>query len=104
MTTSAAGNRLIVAVTVAGLAVFLGSVVLAARQPRRRHAHGELLRGTVQGDMHVAAGRSVAPRRDEPATPGDAQAGDTLHPGVETPAVGVESGGFRRGSGSPLDL
>ena len=30
----------------------------------------ERLRGTVQGGMHVGAGRSVAPRRDEPVAPG----------------------------------
>jgi hypothetical protein len=104
MTTSATGIWIIIAVTVAGLAIFLGSVVLAARQPRRTHAHGERLRGTVQGGMHVGAGRSVAPRRDEPVTPGDVPAGDTLHPGVESPAIGTESESSRRGSGSPLDL
>jgi hypothetical protein len=104
MTTSTTGIWLIIAVTVTGLAIFLGSVVLAARQPRRRHAHGEPLHGTVQGGMHVGAGRSVAPRRDEPVTPGDVPAGDTLHPGVGAPAAGTESGGSRRGPGSPLDL
>jgi hypothetical protein len=104
MTTSTTGIWLIVAVTAAGLAIFLGSVMLAARQPRRRHAHGEPLHGTVQGGMHVGAGRSVAPRRDEPVTPGDVPAGDTLHPGAESVTVGTEFGGSRRGSGSPLDL
>ena len=104
MTTSTTGIWLILAVTTVGLAIFLGSVVLAVRQPRRKTAHGEQLHGTVQGGNHVGAGRSVAPRRDEPVTPGDAPAGDTLHPGVGAPAVGTESGGSRRGSGSPLDL
>ena len=75
----------IVAVAVAGLAVWLGSVALAARKPHQEHAHGGQLRGTVQGGMHVGAGRSVAPRRDEPVTPGEVSAGDTLHPGTEDP-------------------
>ena len=82
MTTSTTGIWIIIAVTVAALAIFLGSVVLAARRPRRRHAHGDQLQGAVRGGMHVGAGRSVAPRRDEPVTPDDAPAGDTLHPGA----------------------
>ena len=76
MTTSAIAIWIIVAVAVAGLAVWLGSVALAARKPYQEHAHGEPLRGTVQGGMHVGAGRSVAPRRDEPVTPGEVPAGD----------------------------
>ena len=54
--------------------------------------------------MHVGGGRSVAPRRDEPVTPGEVPPGDTLHPGAEDPAAGTDSSGARRGSGSPLDL
>jgi hypothetical protein len=101
MTTSATGIWIIIAVTLAGLAIFLGSVVLAARRPRWRHPQGEQLRGAVQGGMHVGAGRSVAPRRDEPVTPEDAPAGDTLHPGVGDPAARMKSG---QGLGSQLDL
>jgi hypothetical protein len=94
----------IVAVAVAGLVVWVGSVALAARKPHQEHAHGERLRGAVQGGMHVGAGRSVAPRRDEPVTPGEAPAGDTLHPGTEDPGTDAESRDARQGSGSPLDL
>jgi hypothetical protein len=68
MSTSTTGIWTIIAVTVAGLAIFLGSVVLAARRPRRRHAHGEQLRGAVQGGMHVGAGRS--PGRTPPTPAG----------------------------------
>ena len=93
----------IVAVAVVGLAVWLGSVALAARKPHQEHAHGGQLRGTaVQGGMHVGAGRSVAPRRDEPVTPGEVSGGDTLHPGTEDPA-GTEPAGGKPGPGSPPD-
>jgi hypothetical protein len=89
VTTSAIAIWIIVAVAVAGLAVWLGSVALAARKPYQEHARGGRLRGTaVQGGMHVGAGRSVAPRRDEPVTPGEVPAGDTLHPGAKTPRGG----------------
>ena len=91
----------IVAVAVAGLAVWLGSVALAARKPHQEHAHGGQLRGTaVQGGMHVGAGRSVAPRGDEPVTPGEVSGGDTLHPGTEDPAD-TEPAGGKPGPGSP---
>jgi hypothetical protein len=88
VTTSAIAIWIIVAVAVAGLAVWLGSVALAARKPYQEHAHGEPLRGTVQGGMHVGAGRSVAPRRDEPVSPGEVPAGDTLHPDAKIPGGG----------------
>ena len=104
MTTSTLGIWLIIAVTAVALTIFLGSVVLAASHPRRRHAHGEALRGTVQGGMHVGAGRSVAPRRDEPVTPGEVPAGDSLHPDGETPAASAESASSKPVSGSPMDL
>ena len=103
MNGSATAIWIIVAVAVGGLAVWLGSEALAARKPHQEHAHRERLRGTVQGGMHVAAGRSMAPRRDEPVTPGEVLAGDTLHPGAEDPAD-TESRYARQGSGSPLDL
>jgi hypothetical protein len=103
MNGSATAIWIIVAVAVAGLAVWLGSVALAARKPHQEHAHGGQLRGTaVQGGIHVGAGRSVAPRRDEPVTPGEVSGGDTLHPGAEDPA-GTESTGGRPGPGSPAD-
>jgi hypothetical protein len=104
MSTSATGIWIIIAVAVAGLAIFIGSVVLAARRPRWRHAHGDQLRGAVQGGMHVGAGRSVAPRRDEPVTPEDVPAGDTLHPSAESAAAGRKSADSRRRSGSPINL
>jgi hypothetical protein len=104
MNGSATAIWIIVAVAAAGLVVWLGSVALAARKPHQEHAHGDQLRGSVQGGMHVGGGRSVAPRRDEPVTPGDVPAGDTLHPGGEDPGAGPELRGDRKGSGSPLDL
>jgi hypothetical protein len=69
MNGSATAIWIIVAVAVAGL-VWLGSVALAARKPHQEQAHGERLRGSVQGGMHVGAGRNVAPWRDEPVPPG----------------------------------
>ncbi len=93
---SATAIWIIVAVVVAGLAVWLGGMALAARKPYQEHAHGERLRGTVQGGMHVGSGRSVAPRRDEPVIPGDTPAGDTLHPGAEGPVGARNPGAPRR--------
>lgn len=104
MTSSATAIWIIVAVAVAGLAVWLGGVALAARKPNQVHARGEPLRGSVQGGMHVGGGRSVAPRRDEPVIPGDGPGGDTLHPGAEGPGAGPEARDARQGSRSPLDL
>jgi hypothetical protein len=104
MTSSATAIWIICVVVVGGLAVWLGSVALAARKPDQEHARGERLRGTVQGGMHVGGGRSVAPRRDEPVIPGDVPAGDTLHPGVEDSGAGPDSQDARRRSGSPLDV
>ncbi len=104
MTTSATAIWIIVAVVLAGLAVWLIGVALAARKPYQEHAHGERLRGRVQGGMHVGGGRSVAPRRDEPAVPGDIPAGDTLNPGSDAPGDRSEPGRDGHRSGSPLDL
>jgi hypothetical protein len=104
MNGSATAIWIIVAVAVAGLGIWLGSVALAARKPHQDHAHGERLRGSVQGGMHVGAGRSVAPRRDEPVTPGEVPAGDSLHAGEEDPSAGLESRDARQRSVSPLDL
>ena len=104
MNGSATAIWIIVAVAVAGLVIWLGSVALAARKPHKENAHGERLRGDVQGGMHVGGGgRSVAPRRDEEVIPGDVPPGDSLHPGADDPAAGPDAGA-RRGSGSPLDL
>jgi hypothetical protein len=89
VTTSAIAIWIIVAVAVAGLAIWLGSVALAARKPYQEHARGGRLRGTaVQGGLQGGAGRSVAPRRDEPVTPGEVPAGDTLHPDAKAPRGG----------------
>jgi hypothetical protein len=88
MNGSATAIWIIVGVAVAGLVVWLGSVALAARKPYQEHAHAERLRGTVQGGMHVGAGRSVAPRRDEEAKPGEVPPGDSLHPGGAEAAFG----------------
>ena len=64
MSTSATGIWIIIAVTVTGLAIFLGSVVLGRTRPRRRHAHGDRLQGAVQGGMHVGPPqRRTATRR-----------------------------------------
>jgi hypothetical protein len=101
---SATAIWIIVAVAVAGLVIWLGSVALAARKPHQEHAHGERLRGDVQGGMHLGGGRSVAPRRDEEAIPGEVPPGDSLHPGGDDPAAGTDASAARRGSGSPLDL
>ena len=101
---SATAIWIIVAVVVVGLAVWLGSVVLAARKPHQEHKQGAPLRGTaVVGRMHVGGGRSVAPRRDEPVIPGEVTGADTLHPGTE-PGATPGSGDAGRGSGSLLDL
>ena len=103
MNGSATAIWVIVAVVIVGLAVWLGSVALAARQSRQKHAHGERLRGPVQGGVHVGEGRSVAPRRDEPVTPGEVPPGDMLHQGAEDQPASADSAAARRGSGSPLD-
>jgi hypothetical protein len=88
---------IICVVAVAGLAIWLVGVALAARSTRPpEHAHRRRLRGSVQGGIHVSAGgRSVAPRRDEPVVPGEVP-GDSLHPGGEDTAEGQ---GAASGSG-----
>jgi hypothetical protein len=88
MNGSATAIWIICTVAVAGLVIWLGSVALAARKPYQEHAHGEPLRGTVQGGMHVGAGRSVAPRRDEPVTPGTSRAGKTPAPTLNSGTPG----------------
>ena len=91
MTSSATAIWIICVVAVAGLAIWLGSVALAARKPYQEHAHGGRLRGTaVQGGVHVGAGRSVAPRRDEPVTPGEVPGRDTLPPRTKAPGADTD--------------
>jgi hypothetical protein len=104
MNGSATAIWIIVAVAVAGLVIWMGSVALAARKPHQQDGQGERLRGAVQGGMHVGSGRSVAPRRDEEVTPGEVPPGDSLHPGGEDPAAGADARAGGRGSGHPLDL
>jgi hypothetical protein len=102
MSGSATAIWIIVAVAVAGLAVWLGSVALAARKPYQGRAHGERLRGTVQGGMHVGAGRSVAPRRDEPVAPGRSLPGTRFTRARKIPPT-RNPGIPGQGAGSPLD-
>jgi hypothetical protein len=70
MSGTTTGILIIVVVVVVSLAVFLGSVALAARHPQQEHPKREPLRGLVQGGHHVGGGRSVAPHRDAPVPPG----------------------------------
>jgi len=53
MTTSATAIWIICVVLVAGLAIWLVGVALAARKPYVGHAQGQQLRGSVQGGMHI---------------------------------------------------
>ena len=108
MNGSAIAIWIICAVAVAGLAIWLIGVSLAARKPYPEHPHGQRLRSTVQGGLHVSdGGRSVAPRRDEPVVPGEAPAGDSLHPGGEDTADDQDadggSGHRRQASAIPPD-
>ena len=108
MNGSAIAIWIIVAVAVAGLPVWLIGVSRAARKPYPQHPVGQRLRSTVQGGLHVSdGGRSVAPRRDEPVVPGEAPAGDSLHPGGEDTAddqgTGSGSGQRRQTSAIPPD-
>lgn len=69
MSTSATAIWIIIAVVIAGLAVWLVSIALAARKPYQDKPR-QRMRWRVQGGIHAASGgRSVAPRRDEPVTP-----------------------------------
>lgn len=70
MTGTATGIWIIVVIVVAGLAVWLTTVALAARRPHQEHVQRDLLRGVVQGGQHVGGGRSVAPTRDAPVPEG----------------------------------
>jgi len=65
MTGTTTGIVAIVVVIVVCLAVWLGSVALAARRPAREHPQHDPMRGLVQGGQHVGGGRSVAPHRDK---------------------------------------
>ncbi len=70
MSGTTTGIVVIVVVVIVGLAVFLGSVVLAARRPAQEHPVHDPMRGLVQGGQHVGGGRSVAPHRDKPVPEG----------------------------------
>jgi hypothetical protein len=59
-----------VVVIVVTLAIWLGTVALAAHRPGQEHPQREPLRGLVQGGQHVGGGRSVAPTRDAPVPEG----------------------------------
>jgi hypothetical protein len=96
---SAGAIWIICIVVVAGLAIWLIAVALAARKPHRE-PHGTKLLGPVQGGIHVGGGRSVAPRRDEEVDPDQTVEGDTVHPKLGPTAPERA----QRGSGSPLDL
>jgi hypothetical protein len=85
-------------VIVAGLAIWLGSIALAARRSGRKNRHVQPMRGLVQGGQHVGGGRSVMPTRDAevPEEGGTAPAPeDMVQSGEEPP---------RHKSGSPMDL
>jgi hypothetical protein len=64
------GIIVIVVVVVVCLAVWLGSVALAARRPGQEHPQHDPLRGLVQGGQHVGGGRSVTSHRDQPVPEG----------------------------------
>ncbi len=98
MTGTATGIWIIVAVVVAGLAVWLTTVALAARRPHQEHAQRDLLRGVVQGGQHVGGGRSVAPTRDAPVPEGGGEP-----PTIEEQEQAANTG-RRPGSGNPMDL
>jgi hypothetical protein len=95
MTASAAVIWAIVAVAVAGLAVWLVAVARAERYPFFQHPQDDRRRGRVQGGTHVGGGRSVAPRRDAPVIPDENPDDSTLPDRAGRPGSG---------SGNPLDL
>ena len=95
MTASAAVVWAIVAVAVAGVAMWLIMVALADRNPFSRRPHAERRRGRVQGGTHVGGGRSVAPRRDAIVIPDENPDDSTLPDRAGRPGSG---------SGNPLDL
>jgi hypothetical protein len=92
---SATALWIMCAVIVVALAIWLITVGLAARRPYFRNAHPEARRGRVQGGTHIGGGRSVAPRRDAPVTPGETPDDSTLPEHAGRPGSG---------SGNPLDL
>jgi hypothetical protein len=83
------------AVIVIALAIWLTTVGLAARRPYFRHPHPDTRRGRVQGGTHTGGGRSVAPHRDAPVTPGE---------NPEDSSLPTHAGRPGSGSGNPLDL
>lgn len=83
------------AVIVIALAAWLAVVGLAQRRQAPRRPAIERRRGRVQGGSHTGGGRSVGPRRDEPAVPGE---------NPEETSVPGPLGRPARKSGNPLDL
>ena len=83
------------AVIVVALAAWLAMVGLAQRRPAPRRPWIERRRGRVQGATHTGGGRSVGPRRDEPAVPGE---------DPEKTSVPGPLGRPAQKSGNPLDL
>jgi hypothetical protein len=98
MTGTTTGIVVFVVVIVVGLAVWLGTVALAARRPYSQNPRRERMRGLVQGGQHVGGGRSVAPTRDAPVPAGG---GNPPTPEEEDAA---QAGRSARRSGSPMDL
>ena len=98
MTGTTVGIWVIVVVVVAGLIVWLITMVLAARRPGQDNPKQDNARGLVQGGQHVGGGRSVAPTRDAPVPEG----------GGEPPPVEEQdpanTGRQAPGNGSPMDL
>jgi hypothetical protein len=82
------------AVIVVALAAWLAVVGLAQRRPAPRRPGIERRRGRVQGATHTGGGRSVSPRRDEQAVPGE---------DPEETSVPGPLGRPTRKSGNPLD-
>jgi hypothetical protein len=97
MTGSTVAIVVICVVVVAGLAVWLTTVALAARRPHQEHAQRDQVRGVVQGGQHVGGGRSVAPTRDAPVPEG----------GGDPPSAQEQeaaNAGRRPASGTPMNL
>ena len=92
---SATALWIMCAVIVVSLAFWLAMVGLAQRRPYFRNPRPERRRGRVQGGTHIGGGRSVAPHRDTPVTPGETPDDSTLPDHAGLPGSG---------SGNPLDL
>ncbi len=98
MSGSTVGIVVFCVVIVLALAIWLGTVAIAARRPYSRNPEREGMRGLVQGGQHVGGGRSVAPTRDAPVPEGG---GNPPTPEEEDAAQARRP--VRR-SGSPMDV